>query len=403
MSNLKLIFLSFLCLIITASLYAAQPILQVLAVDFHADLSQMGIFMTFTFLGNGIAQAAVVPLTDKYERRSLTQLFLLAGVLANLMMAFSPTLHTALLAGLLIGFSSCSNMLILSFASSITEGSRKGKVTASIMGGVLSGILLSRSFSGIMTELLSWRAVYLMISLSLLAGFAGLLLYPKSRNAGGKHVRYCRLLLSIFALIRRDGDLKRRMISGMSGFFVFNLLWTGLTFLLTGKPFYFNSFTIGLFGLVGISGILASKKIGYLLDRGAGEKIALYAWIILGISWIFLMSASIFSSLSIIGSVVLLIIGITLLDGAMQSQHIANQTLILSSHDEEAGRALTAYMTCNLLIGSVSNLFISLFYSSLQWLGVSLLCIVVCIVNSLIICFNTSFRMESIDRSKKLE
>ncbi|WP_199883872.1 MFS transporter [Anaerosinus massiliensis] len=381
MSEAKTTFLSIVCLIITTSLYAAQPILPELAADFHSSISQMGIFMTLIFFGNGIAQVMVIPLADKYERRSLAQIFLLIGILANIMMAFSPSIQIALFAGLLIGFYSCANMLILSFASSITENGRKGKVTASIMGGVLSGILLSRMISGSITELYSWRAVYLVITLCLIISSISLFLFPKSKNESNGGIAYSKLLLSITRLIRNERGLRKRMISGMSSFLVFNFLWTGLTFLLSSTPFHFDSFTIGLFGLAGISGILASKKAGSLFDRGLGEKVILYAWILLGISWFVLMSVPIFSPYSIVGAIILLVIGIIILDTAMQAQHITNQTFILSSYGKEESRALTAYMSCNLLMASVSNLITSLSYSYIQWIGICIISIGVCIVN----------------------
>lgn len=223
--------------------------------------------MTLTFLGNGIAQIMVIPLADKYERRNLAQLFLLIGVLANLIMAFSTSIQIAFLAGLLIGFYSCANMLLLSFVSSITESGKKGKVTASIMGGVLSGILLPRMISGSITELYSWRVVYLVIGLCLIISTVGLFLFPKSQNESNEGIQYSKLLLSIIRLIRNERDLRKRMISGMSSFLVFNFLWTGLTFLQSGTPFHFDSFTIGLFGLAGVSGILSSKKASLCLIK----------------------------------------------------------------------------------------------------------------------------------------
>lgn len=384
MSRTKTTFLSIVCLVITASLYAAQPILPELAADFHSSLSQMGIFMTLTLLGNGIAQVTVIPLADKYERRSLAQIFLLIGVFANLMMACSTSMHSALFAGLLIGFYSCSNMLLLSFASSITESGRKGNVTASIMGGVLTGILLSRMISGSITELFSWRVVYLVAALCLSIAAVLLFLFPKSQNKLNGSMQYWTLLLSITRLIRGERAFRRRMFSGMSSFLVFNFLWTGLTFLLSGNPFQFDSFTIGLFGLAGASGILASKKAGSLFDKGLGETVILYAWVLLGISWLVLMSVSVVSPYSITGAVIFLVAGIIMLDAAMQLQHITNQTFILSSHEKEEGRALTAYMACCLLMGSVSNLIVLLSYSRIQWIGIGIISIGVCTVNVMI-------------------
>lgn len=381
MSQKKTLFLSLVCLVITASLYAAQPILPVLAADFHTSLSNIGLFMTLTFLGNGIAQVMVIPLADKYERRKLSQAMLILGTISNLMMACAASVHAAMAAGLLIGFSSCSNMLILSYGGSIAEKGGKGKVTGSIMGGVLSGILLSRMISAGMTELFSWRAVYLVISVCLGIASVSLFLFPESKNTSNGSIRYYKLLRSIVKMIREEGDLRKRMISGMSSFLVFNFLWTGLTFLLSGPAFQFDSFSIGLFGLAGVSGILASKRAGALFDRGLGEGMVLYAWAGLGVSWLVLLGAFMAAYYSISAAVVLLGAGIVILDAAMQTQHIANQAFILSSHKAEESRALTAYMACNLWMGSVANLITSVFYFHIQWVGLCVISMVVCVVN----------------------
>lgn len=381
MSRWKTIFLSMVCLIVTTSLYAAQPILPKLAADFHTSLSQMGLFMTFTFFGNGMAQITVIPLADKYERRSLTQVFLLMGAAASLLMSFSPSFYVALGAGVLIGFCSSSNMLILSFASSIADKGRKGKVTGSIMGGVLSGILLSRLISGSVTELFSWRAVYLVISLCQMVSAAALFRFPKSQNESNEGIQYARLLRSMVRLVGKERDLRKCMRLGMSGFLVFNFLWTGLTFLLSASPFHFDSFTIGLFGLAGISGILASKRAGALFDRGLGKKVVFYGWMLLGASWLVLMGASFAAPLSVPWAVILLVAGIVMLDAAMQAQHITNQAFILSAHEAEEGRALTVYMACNLWMGSAANLITSVFYPHIHWAGICAVSIVVCGVN----------------------
>lgn len=380
MSKTKIIFLSLVCLIVTTSLYAAQPILPELAAAYHSSLSEMGIFMTVTFLGNGVAQVLIIPLADKYERKKMVQIFLLIGVFANLAMAFSTSRLTALFAGLLIGFFSCVSMLILSFASNVANSDQKGKVTATIMGGVLSGILLSRMISGSITNLYSWRAVYLIIALCLAGFYIGLFRFPKSQNDSNKEIHYSFLLVSTIRLVRSEKDLRKRMISGMSSFLLFNFLWTGLTFLLSNRPYSFDSFTIGLFGLAGVSGILSSKGAGSLFDKGLGEKVILYAWGGLGFSWIILTGVS-FSSDSLTRGIILLLMGIIVLDASMQAQHITNQTFILSLYDQEEGRALTAYMSGNLLMGSISNMIISLVYTNIQWIGICIISIGVCIIN----------------------
>lgn len=378
MSRYETGFLAMACLAITASLYAAQPILPDLAMTFHEDPARLGMLMGAAFLGNAAAQVLVVPLADCRERRGLAQLFITLCILGDVVMACSPTAPVALAGSLLVGIGCCANMLILSYAAGLSKKSEKGAVTAIIMGGVLAGIVLSRMISGFLTELFSWREMYVWYASCLIVVVMLLFRFPKSTSTLRQTLSYKKLLASMASMVREHEALRARMVRGMSGFFVFNMLWTGLTFLLSAPPFRFDSFRIGLFGLAGIAGILASRKAGSLFDKGRGEQVVLSAWIVLGASWIVLVGGMVLTPLGTGWAVLALVGGIVMLDAAMQAQHITNQSFILSMGVATQGRALTAYMGCNLLAGSCANLMISFTYESLGWVGICMLCFAVC-------------------------
>lgn len=378
MNRYKTGFLAMACLAITTSLYAAQPILPDLAITFHEDPAWLGTLMGAAFLGNAIAQVLVVPLADCRERRSLAQLFITLCIVGDVVVACSPTAPVALAGSLLVGVGCCSNMLILSYAAGLAKKSEKGTVVATIMGGVLAGIVLSRMISGFLTELFSWRAMYVCYASCLIVVVMLLFRFPKSTSTLRLALSYKKLLTSMVLMVREHKALRAYMLRGMSGFFVFNMLWTGLTFLLSAPPFRFDSFKIGLFGLAGIAGIIASRKAGSLFDKGRGKQIILCAWIVLATSWIVLVGGVVLTPLGTGWAVLALATGIVMLDAAMQSQHIINQSFILSMKVSTQGRALTAYMGCNLLVGSGANLMISFTYGSLGWIGICILCFALC-------------------------
>ena len=58
--------------------------------------------------------------------------------------------------------------------------------------------------------------------------------------------------------------------TGMAFGITFNLFWTGMTFLLSGAPFHYNTFQIGLLSLVGLAGAAGGMGIGKLQDKGLG-------------------------------------------------------------------------------------------------------------------------------------
>lgn len=136
----------------------------------------------------------------------------------------------------------------------------------SVFSGILLGILLARTFSGIVGAHLGWRAVYgissaLMLCVAILVQF----LLPRSKPV--TELPYLSLVRSTVDLIRIHPELRESAFLGASLFCCFSAFWTTLVFLLETPPYHYVSQAAGLFGLVGAAGAAGAPLVGRFADN----------------------------------------------------------------------------------------------------------------------------------------
>ncbi|MEV5573797.1 MFS transporter [Spirillospora sp. NPDC052269] len=345
-----------------ANLYYAQPVLASLAPSLNTSPSSAAMVIAATLVGNGLAQLLLVPLADLVERRRLTQVLLAVQAAAMLAMAVSHRLPVAIAASVVIGLGGSAAMALLSYAASLTSVRDRGRTTGTIMSGVLLGILFSRSISGFVSTALSWRATYFGGAALAVAAALLLFAFPTSRNPEPPS-GYTRLLASVAEIVARDRFVQRRMLIGALGFVSFNVWWTGLTLLLSDRPYGFSDQTIGLFGIIGLLGALIAKNAGSWFDRGHGPVVSRFGWTAIAAAW----AAAFLASDGGLTGVAGVAVAVALLDAGMQAQHVTNQSTLIAARPTETARVTTAYMSTTVLSGAVGSALASSLYSAQGW------------------------------------
>ena len=352
------------CGISVASLYYAQPLLPEIARGFRVGSGTAGLIVTAAQIGYGIGLALVVPLGDILIRRRLVPGILLLAALALLAAAAAPTIDVLIASVAVAGACSVSAQILVPFAATLASPEQRGRVVGTVMSGLLIGILLARTFSGLIAAVAGWRTVYAVAAVLVL-----LLSWLLLRRLPGEHARpsiaYGDLLASVVHLMRSEPLLRLRSLIGALAFATFNVVWTSLAFLLAGPPYHYGEAVIGLFGLLGAAGALAASFSGRLADRG------LERWVTGGS--LVLMTASM--ALLAFGSHHLwaLVVGILVVDLAIQSVHIQNQQLIFGIDPAARSRLNTGYMVSYFIGGAVGSAATGAAYAAGGWPAVILL------------------------------
>ena len=145
---------------VVANLYYAQPVLHQVARTFHSGPGPTSTIITATQIGYAAGLLLVVPLGDLHPRRGLvTRLFCLSAV-ALIGCALAPNLWIFAVASILVGAASVAGQVMIPFAADLAPEERRGRVVARIMTGLLLGILLARTVSGLVAQAAGWRAIY---------------------------------------------------------------------------------------------------------------------------------------------------------------------------------------------------------------------------------------------------
>lgn len=348
--------------IVVANLYYAQPLLDTIAREFHTTSGAVGLIVTLTQIGYALGLLFIVPLGDLLERRRLVVTVLVGTTLALAGSALAPTI--GVLAGL-VGVTSVVAQVLIPFAASLAPEAERGRVVGTVMSGLLVGVLLARTFAGLIAQAAGWRAVYWIAAALMLAMIAALWheLPQVGRPAAG--MKYGRLLESVWGLVRTEPVLRRRSVYGALAFASFSVLWTSIAFLLARPPYGYGQAVIGLFGLLGVAGALCASVAGRLADRG---------WARYSTGAFVVLSLAAFGLLALGGARLLpLVAGIVLLDLGVQGTQITNQSEIYRLRPEARSRITTAYMVSYFIGGAVGSFASAVAYGAAGWAGVCLL------------------------------
>ncbi len=350
--------LAFTCGAAVANLYYAQPLLHTIAHAFSVSNSSAGLLVTVTQAGYVVGLALLVPLGDLLERRSLITAMLLVAAVGLGVAAASPSFAVFALAVALLGVTAVVAQIIVAMSSSLAGEHERGRVVGTVMSGLLIGILLARTISGLVAQLLGWRVIFVVAAVAMVL-LSGVLRFALPRVPATEKLRYPALLRTVLHLVRDEPLLRQRMLLGATAFGCFSVLWTSVAFLLSGAPYHYGNAVIGLFGLAGLAGALAAPVAGRLSDRGRGRAAMSGAIVVLLLSWGLLAFGR--------SSVVALIAGIVVLDLGAQAMHISNQSAVYSLHGQARSRLTTAYMVAYFSGGVALSAATSALYSSDGW------------------------------------
>ena len=342
------------------NLYWAQPLLVQIMNGFGLPAANGGLLVTATQIGYAIGILLIVPLGDFVQRKRLISIVMILSVIALISCALSPSFIILSLSLFSMGLVTISGQIILPLAGDLSKEEERGHIVGIVSSGITTGILFSRFASGIIAGVWGWRSVYLIAAaLNLIMVLIIIYVLPKIPRKN-KLKSYKKLLFSVFTTFKRHNTLPNILLhSGLIFGLVFNIFWTSLTFLLSGSPFNYDTFQIGLVSLAGLTAAAFGLGIGKLQDKGLSVP-ALGGFII--ISFITMICGFIFYD-----SIVAIVIIAAILSVAVQGISVLTQTRLFNLSNEERSRLNTVFVVNNFIFGAVGNALASFLWSLGGW------------------------------------
>jgi predicted MFS family arabinose efflux permease len=352
------------CGISAANLYYAQPLLPSIARSFGIRSDTAALVITGAQVGYGVGLALLVPLGDLVIRRRLVPGILVGAAAALVVAALAPDVEVLIAAVAVAGICSVAAQILVPFAAHLADDRSRGRVVGTVMSGLLLGILLARTFSGLVAQVAGWRSVFAAAA-AIVVVLAALLARTLPHEDSRPSIQYGDLLRSVVHLVRTQPVLRFRSALGALAFATFNVLWTSLAFLLAKPPYRYSDAVIGLFGLLGAGGALAATFSGRLSDRGH-ERVVTGGSLVL--------TAAAFGLLAL-GDHLLwaLVVGIVFADLGIQAVHIQNQQLIFAIDPAARSRLNTGYMVSYFVGGAIGSATTGVVYASGGWPAVVVL------------------------------
>ena len=326
--------------------YFNQPLLDSIAEALDTSRSAAASTVTVAQVAYALGLLFLVPLGDMFPQRRLAVMLMLAAAAGQGLSGFAPNIGVLVVGTAIAGLFSVAAQVLVPFAATLATPESRGRAVGTVMSGLLVGILVARSVAGILAELGdSWTTVYRVSTVAMV--IVALALWrvlpatpPVVRQGYGSTLR------SLGTLIVTHPRLRTRTLLGGLGFASVGALFSTMAFLLSDPPFGLDDLQIGLVGLAGVAGAFAATAAGRLVDRGYGPPTTAVGVFTLIASWAALAAGG--------SSLVWFVVGMLVVDLALNLVHITNQNIVYALDPDARSRVNSVYMT-GYFVGAASG------------------------------------------------
>jgi predicted MFS family arabinose efflux permease len=355
--------LAVVCGVAVAGVYAGQPLLGPMGHDLGVPRESVGWFVAVGQLGYLAGLVLLVPLGDVLDRRRLIAAHLGLVAFGLAVTAAAPAGWVAFGGLAVAGVFAVVVQTTVAYAASISPPGERGRNLGVVTSGVVVGILGARIVTGGMADLWGWRSSYLALAvLAAVLCVLALAALPPDVRTGTE--RYGQVIRSLGGLFAQPTFVGR----GLIAFFLFasfGTLWSGMALPLAGEPWHLSEAQIGLFGIAGLAGALGAARSGRWGDAGhsgrvtgIGLALLLGAWLAIGsLGW----------------SLLLLLLGVVVLDFAVQAVHVSNQHVLTTAHPDRTSSTIGGYMVFYSLGSASGAIATTALFDAAGWTGPAVL------------------------------
>ena len=360
-------FLGLACAVGVSTIYYNQPLLLEMGHTYGATAGHTGFIAVATQVGYAIGLLTFVPLGDVLERRGLMMRMYGAVAVALLLVAVAPGLNWLIAGSVMIGLFASVSHVALPIAPDLVSHDQRGRAIGIVMTGLLLGILLARTFAGLVSGIHGWRWVF-VVAAAMNASFVPLMGRVMPKLPPKQQLRYSDSMRSLWTLVRTQPLLRESAVIGALVFGSFSCFWTTLAFLLHSH-YGLGAGVAGTFGGVGAAGALVAPLAGRLADKHGSRWVISVGIALLAASYFLLWGAET-AHISTSVHLAALVVGVIVLDMGAQMTQVANQTRIFGLVPSARSRINTVYMTVYFTGAAIGSALATVAWVHWKWNGV---------------------------------
>ncbi|WP_106804716.1 MFS transporter [Pseudomonas sp. S5D5] len=357
----KIIMMAVIAGAVVTNIYCTQPVLPLIASDMRVPVSTVNLVAGAALLGFATGLALLLPMGDRFDRRKLVLGQIALAFCFALAAAFAPSIWALIGASFGLGMVCCVPQQLVPFAAVMSSPHERGRNVGTVVSGIMLGILLGRTISGVVGEAYGWRAVYALEAVFMIpVWFIAAKLLPP--GVPSSNLSYPRLLASLWPLMRDNSPIRQSMMVQALLWACFNAFWVNLAGLLANGPWQLGSAWAGGFGIIGAMGAFAASYGGRAADKVGCRKVIGASVGIVILAYLLLAGAQ--------TSLALLVVGVIVLDIGVQAGLVANQTRAFAVDPKAQGRINSLYMTATFVGGAIGATVSGWLMAQFGWMGI---------------------------------
>lgn len=364
--------------ICTGSNYFSQPLIHSMSQNLQLPETLVSWVPTLAQIAYACGLLLLMPLGDILEKRRLLFCFMLFAALGLIISGISEHISLLILGTLITGLFSVAAQLLLPLAASLVPAQQSGRVVGFLLSGLMMGVLLARSLSGLTSSLFAWNFIYLASGILLFC-----IAFILHRNIGvfppTSTESYAYTLRSLASIFLTNQRLRRRSYIGGLTFAGVSMTFTTMSLLLAPAPYHMSDFSIGLFGLVGIVGVFIANFTGKFIDRGYIHQISILCSLGLIICWLLFLLTPYQLAFYMMATLILY--------ASLSAIHVTNQSIVFKLSENLRSRFNAIYMTGYFAGGALGTTAGAYAWTHFGWTGTCTLgmifaitCLVICIL-----------------------
>jgi MFS transporter, YNFM family, putative membrane transport protein len=292
--NIKLcIFLSGLS--VFAQLYLFQPLLPMVAEDFHTTVGDSSLLVSSATIGMALGLFFFSFKADSYSRKKLMTFSLISSAVLTIGSTWIPSLTLLIAIGVLKGFVvSGVSAVALAYLTEEVEISLIALAISMYLSGNTIGGMSGRILSTILAGEFGWRNAVLIIGIeSLLLGLIFWKFFPESNFFNPQKTDYHLKMKQMKRFLTDPQMLRLYFIAAfLMGTFV--SIYNYLSFRLEAAPFSLSHFFIASIFLMYTFGVLGTMITSRLSKRMEKKQILKYSIILMFAGLLLLISENIY-------------------------------------------------------------------------------------------------------------